>query len=149
MRNGIAKVNGTGLYYEAMGEGHPLVFISGGGSLDRRMWDDQFESFAKDYNVIRYDIRGIGKSEKPERPFSHADDLHALLEFLNIGKAHIMGLSFGGGVRQRKFGRVLNNAPAGPGYQKNVAALLAELSLLILSLNILRWWTHWFWQGRA
>jgi len=42
-----------------MGKGSPLVLISGGGTLGRRTWDDQFQTFAKYYQVIRYDIRGI------------------------------------------------------------------------------------------
>ena len=92
---GFAEVNETTLYYEVKGEGHPLVLISGGGSLDTRMWDDQFETFAQYYKVIRYDIRGIGKSEIPRGPYSAVKDLHALMEFLAIKKAHILGLSFG------------------------------------------------------
>lgn len=38
----FADVNGTSLYFEVMGQGSPLVLISGGGTLDRRAWDDQF-----------------------------------------------------------------------------------------------------------
>jgi pimeloyl-ACP methyl ester carboxylesterase len=95
---GIAEVNGTRLYYEVSGEGVPLVFISGGGLLDCRAWDDQFETFAKLYKVIRYDIRGIGKSARPLKPFSHSHDLYALLQFLHVKKAHLVGLSFGGGI---------------------------------------------------
>jgi pimeloyl-ACP methyl ester carboxylesterase len=95
---GLAEVNGTKLYYEMRGEGHPLVLISGGGSMDRRMWDDQFKPFAEHYKVIRYDIRGIGKSEMPQAPFSHIQDLHSLLRFLNIDQAYLLGLSFGGSI---------------------------------------------------
>ena len=60
-RSGIASVNGTKLYYEQAGQGPTLVFIHG-FSLDSRMWDDQFETFARDYHVIRYDLRGFGRS---------------------------------------------------------------------------------------
>lgn len=98
MKNGIAKVNGTDLYYEVLGEGFPLVLISGGGLLDRRAWDDQFETFAAHHQVIRYDIRGIGKSARPQETFSHSQDLYVLLEFLSVKKAHLIGLSFGGGI---------------------------------------------------
>jgi pimeloyl-ACP methyl ester carboxylesterase len=66
---GTASVNGTQLYYEMLGEGHPLVLIHG-GYMDRRMWDDQFYVFAEYYRVIRYDVRGFGKSELP--PVSYA-----------------------------------------------------------------------------
>ena len=98
MKRGIAKVNGTSLYYEVSGKGPPLVLISGGGTLDRRAWDDQFKAFAKSYQVIRYDIRGLGKSARPLEPFSHSHDLYALLTHLAIKKAHILGLSFAGAI---------------------------------------------------
>lgn len=98
MKHGMAKVNGTSLYYEVTGKGLPLVLISGGGTLDRRAWDDQFETFAKYYKVIRYDIRGIGKSARPLKDFSHSQDLYALLKFLKVRKAHIVGLSFSGAI---------------------------------------------------
>jgi 3-oxoadipate enol-lactonase len=98
MKKEIAKVNGTSLYYEVIGKGFPLVLIGGGGTLDRRAWDDQFQTFADLYQVIRYDIRGIGKSARPLEPFSHSRDLHALLQLLNVRKAHFIGLSFGGAI---------------------------------------------------
>jgi pimeloyl-ACP methyl ester carboxylesterase len=94
----MAGVNGTSLYYEIKGRGFPLVLISGGGLLDRRGWDEQFEAFSKSYKVIRYDIRGIGKSARPTAAFSHSKDLHDLLKFLKVKKAHVVGLSFGGGI---------------------------------------------------
>src|ERR1044071_390009 len=94
MKEELAEVNGTRLYYEVAGEGFPLVLISGGGTLDRRAWDDQFEVFAKSYEVIRYDIRGIGKSARPRAAFSHSRDLYELLKFLKVKRAHVVGLSF-------------------------------------------------------
>lgn len=98
MKSGTAEVNGTSLYYEVEGEGFPLVLVSGGGTLDRRAWDEQFEAFAKSYRVIRYDIRGLGKSARPRASFSHSRDLYALLKFLKIKKAHVVGLSFSGAI---------------------------------------------------
>jgi pimeloyl-ACP methyl ester carboxylesterase len=64
-QSGIAN----GLYYEVAGSGHPLVFIHG-GQLDSRMWDDQFAAYAKSYRVIRYDVRGFGKSPAPSSVFA-------------------------------------------------------------------------------
>jgi len=95
---GLANVNGTTLAYEAVGEGFPLVLISGGGTLDKRGWDDQLTTFAKVYRVIRYDIRGIGESAQPDAPFSHSEDLYALLRVLGVQKANLVGLSFGGAI---------------------------------------------------
>lgn len=95
--SGFAEVNNTNIYYEVMGEGHPLVLIHG-GFMDRRMWDNEFKVFAKDFKVIRYDIRGYGKSATPEKPFSHIEDLFHLLKYLKIDKAYILGLSLGGQI---------------------------------------------------
>jgi pimeloyl-ACP methyl ester carboxylesterase len=97
-QTGFADVNGTRLHYEVAGSGHPLVLIHG-QSLDTRMWDDQFEVFAQQYQVIRYDMRGYGKSapQTYER-YAPADDLMGLLRHLGLSHAHILGLSRGGGV---------------------------------------------------
>jgi 3-oxoadipate enol-lactonase len=95
---GFAEVNGARVYYEIAGSGPPLVFIHG-FSLDTRMWDDQFEHFAGRYRVLRYDLRGFGKSSLPtEAPFSNHDDLRALLDHVRIDRAHVCGLSSGGGI---------------------------------------------------
>lgn len=92
------ELDGLRIYYETAGSGHPLVLIHG-FSLDTRMWDDQFENFAQHYRVIRYDIRGYGKSSTPtSEPYSHAGDLKALLDHLDISQAHILGLSLGGAI---------------------------------------------------
>jgi len=92
---GFAEVAGTKLYYEVLGEGHPLVLVHG-GYMDRRMWDDQFAVFAEYYRVIRYDVRGFGKTELPQIPYADRQDLHDLLTFLCVEKAYLLGLSLGG-----------------------------------------------------
>jgi pimeloyl-ACP methyl ester carboxylesterase len=97
MKTGFAEVNGTKLYYEVTGEGHAVVLIHGGKS-DKRIWDDQFEEFAKHYKVVRYDVRGYGKSEIPQKPYSDVEDLHSLLKLLNIDKACLVGSSMGGKI---------------------------------------------------
>src|SRR5579863_9031077 len=94
---GYIETNGTNLYYEVMGEGHPLVLVHG-GYMDRRMWDDQFAAFARHYRVIRYDVRGFGKSELPPVPYTDRQDLHTLLSFLGIEKTYLVGLSLGGEI---------------------------------------------------
>jgi len=95
---GFAHVNGTRLYYEAAGSGHPLVLIHPTG-LDRRLWDDHFEALASRYRAIRYDVRGFGRSDPPsDEPYRHADDLKALLDDLGVSQAHVMGLCLGGGI---------------------------------------------------
>ncbi len=92
---GFADVNGTKLYYEAVGKG-PAVVLLHGGLVDSRLWDDQMADFSKRHRVVRYDLRGYGKSAAPAKPFSHIEDLRALLDFLKIERATIVGLSLGG-----------------------------------------------------
>jgi pimeloyl-ACP methyl ester carboxylesterase len=98
MTQNVAAVNGTTLYYEMKGEGFPTVLVSGGGILDRRGWDKEFEQLSRHYNTIRYDVRGIGKSARPTGPFSHGEDLYALLSFLRVPHAHVIGLSAGAAI---------------------------------------------------
>ena len=90
-------VSGGRLYCEVRGSGHPLVLIHA-GFLDRRMWDEQFELFAKDHKMIRYDVRGFGKSSRPADKYSDIEDLHTLLTSLNVGKTHLVGVSNGGRI---------------------------------------------------
>lgn len=95
--SGLASVNGTKLYYEAAGGGDgTTVVLIHGGLNDRRLWDEQFHEFARRQRVVRYDLRGYGKSAAATEPFSHVEDLRALLEFLKVERASLVGLSLGG-----------------------------------------------------
>ncbi len=99
-QTGTAEVNGTTLYYEVEGEGHPFVMVHG-GLVDRRLWDEQFDVFAQHYKMIRFDMRGFGDSglyKADMAPFRLDDDLYELLRFLGIEKTYVMGLSMGGAV---------------------------------------------------
>jgi pimeloyl-ACP methyl ester carboxylesterase len=90
-----ARVNGATLHYELVGEGEPLVLLHA-GIADGRMWDAQIEAFAQRYRVISYDMRGFGKTAMVQGPYSHHEDLRALLEYLDVGRAHLLGCSMGG-----------------------------------------------------
>ncbi|HYL57558.1 MAG TPA: alpha/beta fold hydrolase [Candidatus Acidoferrales bacterium] len=92
---GFAPSAGTGLYFETVGDGDALVFVHAGVS-DRRMWDAQFEFFASRHRVIRYDLRGFGKSKMGEGPYSLREDLRSVLAFLGVEKAALVGCSMGG-----------------------------------------------------
>jgi 3-oxoadipate enol-lactonase len=99
VQTGFAEVNGTTLYYEVAGTGHPFV-LEHGHLLDRRSWDDQFAVFAQHYKVIRYDQRGFGDSGliTKGRPYSDRQDLYELMKFLGIDSAYLMGCSGGGAL---------------------------------------------------
>jgi len=94
---GRAEVPGASLYYEAAGKGETVVLIHA-FMLDTRTWDDQFDGYSRTYRVIRYDARGFGRSSVPRagEPYSHSDDLVALLDRLGAGPAHLVGVSMGG-----------------------------------------------------
>src|ERR1700736_1059173 len=96
-RQGFAEINGASLYFEVAGAGDALVMLHG-HLLDSRQWDDQFAAFGAKHLVVRYDARGYGQSSLPPAPFSHAADLHALLQLLGIEQAVLMGCSGGGGA---------------------------------------------------
>ena len=66
------------------------------GITDSRMWDEQFQTFAQQYQVIRYDLRGYGKSTVPSGKFANHEDVTTLFEHLGIKQAHVIGISFGG-----------------------------------------------------
>ncbi len=89
-----AGKTGSGLYYETTGAGAPIIFIHG-FSLDRRMWDSQAREFAKAHQVIRYDLRGHGKSAAYDRPFTAHEDLLSIYEAFEIESAVLVGLSAG------------------------------------------------------
>ena len=92
---GLAPVNGAELYYEIWGDGTPLLLLHA-GVADCRMWEAQLSSLARHYRVIRFDLRGFGRSRLPSGRFSNHDDVHALINYLALGPVHLLGISFGG-----------------------------------------------------
>jgi 3-oxoadipate enol-lactonase len=101
MREAVHHIRSASIYCRTQGSGVPVVLVHGFG-LDQRMWDDQVAALAERYSVIRYDLRGYGRSSLPVNgPYSHADDLYDLLGALNARPAHIVGLSNGGRIAAR------------------------------------------------
>jgi pimeloyl-ACP methyl ester carboxylesterase len=100
--SGVAAVNGVDLYWEAWGSGPPLVLVEGLG-VATWTWELQLPAFSPHFRTIIYDHRGVGRSSKPEGPYTIgqlADDLAALLDALRIDRAHVLGTSMGGMVAQ-------------------------------------------------
>ena len=96
---GFAEVNNTKLYYEVAGSGEVILFVHGNFG-DCRHWDYQFKPLSEEYKVIRYDVRGYGKSANPdpEEVYYDYEDIKSLMDFLKIEKVHICGLSMGSGI---------------------------------------------------
>ncbi len=99
-----ANNNGVKIYYEAEGQGPPLVMLHGfSGSLES--WREQGYAAAlnKDYRLILLDIRAHGKSDKPHLPEAYlverfVGDVEAVLDDVGVGTAHCIGYSAGGSI---------------------------------------------------
>lgn len=94
----VLRVPGGELYCAANGEGVGVVLVHG-LALDARMWDDQVPALTDIARVVRYDVRGFGRSARdPDTVYSHASDLWRLLDHLGIDTAVLVGLSMGGRI---------------------------------------------------
>ncbi len=88
-------MNGADIYYELAGSGPPVVLLHA-GIADSRMWDTQFDAFAAaGHRVVRYDMRGYGRTTPVPGEFSPREDLRALLKALGIERASLVGCSMG------------------------------------------------------
>lgn len=97
------QINGLNLWYERKGDGAPLLFINGTGGDLRRKPGPMDGPLAKRFDMVAYDQRGLGQTDKPDGPYSmadYADDAAAVLDEMDWAKAHVVGVSFGGMVAQ-------------------------------------------------
>lgn len=84
----------SGIAYDIVGSGPPVVLISG-SNLDRRLWTHEAGWLSKTHTVVRYDLRAHGRSDTAAEPFSHVRDLVSVLDELKISRAVLVGLSAG------------------------------------------------------
>jgi aminoacrylate hydrolase len=90
------------LYYERHGAGFPVLMISGLGGL-ASFWHEQVAAFSKRYDCITHDSRGVGESDPIRGGYTvdrMAGDVIALMDRLEIERAHLMGHSTGGAIAQ-------------------------------------------------
>lgn len=99
-----ARVNGIEMNFEVSGRGDaPPVLLHHPLATNLTTWDELTASLEPNYRVIRMDVRGHGKSDAPEGPYTFemlAADVVGLLDHLDVGKARYLGLSMGGMVGQ-------------------------------------------------
>ena len=91
------------LFFTDSGGSGPAVVLAHAIGCDHRMWDDLRPRLAADYRVIAFDARGHGRTPAAPRPYSLAalaDDVAAVLDSVDVAKAHWVGLSLGGMVGQ-------------------------------------------------
>jgi pimeloyl-ACP methyl ester carboxylesterase len=94
----LASINNTKIFYTTTGEGENLILLHGNGE-DSSIFAQQIQYFSKKYRVIAVDTRAHGRSERGEEALTFllfAQDIIALMDFLHIEKAHLLGFSDGG-----------------------------------------------------
>ena len=141
------QTNGINICYEISGNGYPLLIINGTGA-DLRTPRELIPDIDKNFSVLRYDQRGLGRTEVPTPPYSmddYGNDAAALLSALDVKKANVIGISFGGMVAQHltlKHPNMVNKlvlactSPGGPEYSS------FDLRI-ILQQPIARQASHW------
>jgi pimeloyl-ACP methyl ester carboxylesterase len=101
---GYAPVNGIKMYYEVHGRGEPLVLIHGGGSTIQTSFGRILPLLSPHYKIIAMELQAHGHTSDRDAPESFeqdADDVAALLRYLSISNAHILGFSNGGNTAMR------------------------------------------------
>jgi pimeloyl-ACP methyl ester carboxylesterase len=98
----MVKAGDINIYYEVHGEGEPLVLIMGYGA-NSGQWFRQVPGLSQRYQIITFDNRGTGRSDKPDISYTMemmAGDVAGLLDAIGIEDAHIYGISMGGMIAQ-------------------------------------------------
>jgi 3-oxoadipate enol-lactonase len=100
----LIEINGIGINYALSGkENAPVVVLSHSLGSSMKMWDPQIEALEPHFRVLRYDMRGHGRSDAPEGAYTLdllASDVIGLLDALKINSVHFVGLSIGGMIGQ-------------------------------------------------
>jgi len=92
-----SRSNGLRIYYETAGEGPPLVLLHA-NPFDHSMWLYQIAHFARGYTVVAPDLRGYGRSDKPEAPFAFTDmanDVLGVVRDRGWSRVALCGVSIG------------------------------------------------------
>jgi pimeloyl-ACP methyl ester carboxylesterase len=104
---GAVEVDGLRIGYRRAGEGPPLLLLHG-GVCDGRVWRRTMEQLANQFTVVAWDAPGCGPSADPPESFSladYADCAAGLVAALGMGRPHVVGHSFGGGLAIELFHR--------------------------------------------
>lgn len=131
-------VDDTRLYYTDRGGGVPLLFLHGLGSSSRD-WAAQVDHFVDRYRVLRMDLRGHGRSERGEGPYSitqFARDVAVFLRKRAVGAAHVVGLSMGGMV-------ALELAASAPQLLRGLVVVNS-----VADMRLRSWHDVWFYVSR-
>ena len=97
VKSGYAPVNGIKIWYATFGRGSPVILLHG-GLANVNYWGDLVPALAPHYRVVVMDSRGHGRSSRDAKPYGYdlmASDVLALMDFLKIDKAALVGWSDG------------------------------------------------------
>jgi 3-oxoadipate enol-lactonase len=137
----------------------PVVVLSNSLGSTHRMWDAQLADLEQRFRVVRYDTRGHGESPVPVGPYSIddlADDLIALMDRLDIERAHLVGLSLGGMTAMRVAARNPERIdrlallctgtllPPASNWTERAATVRVNGSAAVASAVVERWFTPQF-----
>ncbi len=95
--------NGIDIAYRWDGDGPETLVLVNGLADAKESWEAQVPAFGERYRILSYDNRGVGESSTPPGPYTTAemaDDLHGLVETLELGRFHLVGVSMGGMIAQ-------------------------------------------------
>jgi pimeloyl-ACP methyl ester carboxylesterase len=133
------EANGTTIAWSEMGAGDPLVLIHG-FQQSHRTWRRVAPLLAADFRLLMPDLPGHGFSGRPDAPYTltwYAETLAAWMETIGVGRAHVCGHSFGGGVAQwmllehrDRVDRLALVAPGGLGREAGMGLRYATLPVL-------------------
>lgn len=96
-KEGFVSVQDGRIHYEVKGTGKTLVLIHSAVS-DSRSWDSMFDFFSSAWTVVRYDVRGLGKSSAAKQDYRDCEDLHILLSSLGLTNVSIVAASNSGRI---------------------------------------------------
>jgi pimeloyl-ACP methyl ester carboxylesterase len=95
------EVDGIRIAFERRGEGPPLILLHGYVGDSRATWHGQLDALCDAFTVVAWDAPGAGLSSDPPERFAlrdYADCLNGFVDALGLGRPHVVGLSFGGGL---------------------------------------------------
>jgi pimeloyl-ACP methyl ester carboxylesterase len=99
----VADLSDVRCFYELLGHGEPLLLIPGLG-VTSRIWDAVVPELSQHFSLILFDNRGVGQSQAkrhPSRISNFSSDIIELLDYLQVERTHVLGLSLGGVIALR------------------------------------------------
>ncbi|KDN81600.1 alpha/beta hydrolase [Kitasatospora cheerisanensis KCTC 2395] len=96
--DGLVRVRGGDVWAADSGGDRPPLVLLHPGVGDSRIWDGLLPELTRRHRVIRYDVRGYGRSPRPTTAYSNLADLYAVLDHFGLHRVHLVGCSMGGGT---------------------------------------------------